>query len=73
MPICSFCEKKFDYSGKMYILKSSKILYFCGSKCEKNAIGLRRKGRDTKWVTKKKKWFPKPIRQKTKTKTAMGL
>ncbi|MBS3052142.1 MAG: 50S ribosomal protein L24e [Candidatus Aenigmarchaeota archaeon] len=37
MSKCSFCgEKLILGKGKMHVLKSNIIKYFCGSKCEKN-------------------------------------
>ena len=59
MPICIFCETKFESSGKMYVYSTGKVSYFCGSKCEKNAIKLGRKSRATSWVVKKKKTVSK--------------
>lgn len=50
MATCSFCGEKFEYKGKMFVQKTGKILYFCSSKCEKNLLKLKRKGRDFKWT-----------------------
>lgn len=37
MAKCSFCNKKIlSGSGKMYVLNSNVIKYFCSKKCEKN-------------------------------------
>ena len=36
-------------TGKMYVQKDAEILYFCGSKCEKNILKLKRKPITTKW------------------------
>lgn len=37
MSKCSFCGEKLGTSeGKMYVLKSNIVKYFCNSKCEKN-------------------------------------
>jgi large subunit ribosomal protein L24e len=49
MAVCNFCGNNFVHKGKMYVLKSGKILYFCSSKCEKNHL-LGRKGRNTTWT-----------------------
>ncbi|MEM3412136.1 MAG: 50S ribosomal protein L24e [archaeon] len=53
--ICSFCNSKIEKDrGKMFVLRTGEIFYFCSSKCEKNW----KKGRNPrklKWVTKKKK------------------
>jgi len=51
MAKCTFCGKSFVHSGKMFVQKTGKVLYFCTSKCEKNMLILKRKPRDTKWVT----------------------
>lgn len=56
MPRCSFCGKNIEAgTGKMYVRKDGKILYFCSSKCEKNMLKLRRNPRYVKWVIKKEK------------------
>jgi len=49
MAQCSFCGQNFQYEGKMFVLSSGKILYFCSSKCEKNH-NLGRKGREIRWT-----------------------
>jgi large subunit ribosomal protein L24e len=54
MAICTYCGKSFTASGKMYVEKTGKIIYFCSSKCEKNKIKLGRQSRDLKWITKEK-------------------
>ena len=56
MAICSFCGKNIEKgTGKMFVKKDGKLLYFCSNKCEKNMLKLNRKPLKTKWVTKKKK------------------
>ena len=56
MPRCSFCGKNIEPgTGKMYVRKDGKVLYFCSSKCEKNMLKLKRNPRYVKWVVKKKK------------------
>lgn len=53
---CSFCGKNIERgTGKMFVKKDGKILYFCSNKCEKNMLKLKRKSIRVKWVTKKKK------------------
>ena len=48
---CSFCGKEITKgTGKMYVKKDAKILYFCTNKCEKNALKLKRKPRKLKWT-----------------------
>jgi large subunit ribosomal protein L24e len=50
MVTCSFCKENIARgTGKMLVLKSGKILNFCGNKCEKNMIQLKRKPADMKW------------------------
>lgn len=48
---CSFCKKNINKgTGKMYVQKTGKVLYFCSSKCEKNMLKLKRKPRTTRWT-----------------------
>ena len=46
---CSFCGKKFENKGKMFVKKSGSVLYFCTSKCEKN-VALKRKPVEIRWT-----------------------
>ncbi|MBS3097799.1 50S ribosomal protein L24e [Candidatus Woesearchaeota archaeon] len=47
---CIFCGNIIGRgTGKMYVQKDAKILYFCSLKCEKNLLKLRRKPITTKW------------------------
>jgi len=56
MPTCSFCGKSIENgTGKMFVKKDGKILYFDSSKCEKNLLKLERKPRNFKWTTAYKK------------------
>lgn len=51
MVSCSFCGKVIPKgTGKMFVKKDGKILYFDGSKCEKNLLKLNRKPRNFKWT-----------------------
>ncbi|MDR2623959.1 MAG: 50S ribosomal protein L24e [Methanobrevibacter sp.] len=51
MRVCSFCKKEIEEgTGKMYVKKDGSIYFFCGSKCEKNMIKLKRVPRKVKWV-----------------------
>jgi large subunit ribosomal protein L24e len=53
---CIFCNENLKLgTGKMYVKKDGKILYFCSMKCEKNMLKLKRKPAFVKWTTKKKK------------------
>ena len=48
---CSFCKQNINRgTGKIYVQKTGKLLYFCSSKCEKNMLKLKRKQRTTKWT-----------------------
>ncbi len=49
MVICTFCGESFENSGKMVVLKTGRIVYYCSSKCEKNVV-LGRKPRNTRWT-----------------------
>lgn len=47
---CSFCGNKIESgTGKMYVLKSGIVKYFCSSKCEKN-WKLGRNPKKVKWT-----------------------
>ncbi|MFH0978693.1 MAG: 50S ribosomal protein L24e [Candidatus Woesearchaeota archaeon] len=51
MAKCSFCgETLKPGTGKMYVKKDGKILYFDSNKCEKNMIKLGRNPRKFKWT-----------------------
>ena len=62
MPKCTFCGITMPPgTGKMFVQKDAKILYFCSSKCEKNMLKLRRKPIKTRWSNRYEK-----VAQKTK-------
>ena len=47
---CSFCGNKIEPGkGKMFVLKSGTVKYFCSSKCEKN-WKLGRNPKKVKWT-----------------------
>jgi len=47
---CSFCGKKIEIgTGKMFVLKSGVVKYFCSNKCEKN-WGMKRNPKKLKWT-----------------------
>lgn len=51
MPKCTFCGISLaPATGKMYVMNSGKILYFCSNKCQKNMFKLKRKPLETKWT-----------------------
>ena len=48
---CSFCGNFIKRgTGKIYVRKTGKILYFCSMKCEKNEFKLGHKPLTTKWT-----------------------
>lgn len=48
---CSFCSQDIEKgTGKMFVQKDGKILYFCSRKCEKNTFKMKRKARNLKWT-----------------------
>jgi len=50
MPKCTFCGIVIEKgTGKMFVKKDGKMLYFCSSKCEKNTLKLKRKPIKTRW------------------------
>jgi len=50
---CSFCGREIEKGiGKMYVKKDGTVYFFCGSKCEKNMIKLKRVPRRVKWARK---------------------
>jgi len=52
---CSFCSKTIEKgTGKIYVKKDGKILYFCSNKCEKNTFKLKRNPSKLKWTQPKK-------------------
>ncbi len=49
--ICSFCGKEIPRgTGKIYVRKDSKVLYFHSNKCEYNALKLNRDPKNLKWT-----------------------
>lgn len=56
MAECSFCGTKIHAgTGKMFVKKDGKILYFCSMKCEKNMFKLKRKPREHQWTAESRK------------------
>lgn len=48
---CEFCKNNIEPgTGKMFVKKDGKIMYFCSTKCEKNLLKLGRKSRTTRWT-----------------------
>ncbi|MEF8848558.1 MAG: 50S ribosomal protein L24e [Candidatus Thermoplasmatota archaeon] len=48
---CTFCGEEIEPgTGKMYIKKDGTIYHFCGSKCQKNMLKLKRIPRTTRWT-----------------------
>ena len=53
---CTFCGNNIERgTGKIYVQKDAKVLYFCSSKCEKNHVKLGRRFLETKWSLKFKR------------------
>jgi len=51
MAKCSFCSRDIEKgTGKIFVKKDGKPIHFCTTKCEKNALKLKRKPRDLKWA-----------------------
>ena len=56
MPKCTFCGCQIGKgTGKMFVLNSGKVLYFCSMKCEKNLLKLKRKPHRVRWTEAFKK------------------
>ena len=48
---CSFCGREIEKgTGKIFITNAAKILHFCSSKCEKNALKLKRDQKKVRWT-----------------------
>jgi large subunit ribosomal protein L24e len=48
---CSFCGGGVKPgTGKMVVALSGAVSFFCSSKCEKNALGLKRSPRKVRWT-----------------------
>jgi len=67
---CDFCGKDIPMgTGMIYVYKDGKTLYFCSTKCKKNALVLKRDNKLLKWTdsyTKGEK--SKKAKKKTKKK-----
>jgi large subunit ribosomal protein L24e len=56
MENCSFCGYSIPLgTGKMYVKKDARILYFCSRRCEKNMLKLGRNPRTTTFTAEAKK------------------
>jgi large subunit ribosomal protein L24e len=48
---CAFCGQEFPLgTGIMYVKNDGSTLWFCSSKCRKNALKLKRDPRKFKWT-----------------------
>lgn len=48
---CSFCGKQIEPgTGLLFVRNDGALLWFCSSKCKKNALELKRNPRKVKWV-----------------------
>jgi large subunit ribosomal protein L24e len=55
MPTCSFCKKNYEFPKGLTIFTfDGKSIYFCSSKCRRNAA-LKRDPRKVNWVKREKK------------------
>ena len=53
---CNFCRKEIEQGrGKMFVRNDGKTFYFCGSKCQKNMMKLKRVPDRQNWIIKEKK------------------
>jgi large subunit ribosomal protein L24e len=56
MENCSFCGQAINPgTGKMYIRKDARILYFCSRRCEKNLLKLGRNPRNVTFTAEARK------------------
>ena len=56
MENCTFCGYAITPgTGKMYVKKDARILYFCSRRCEKNMLKLGRNPRTTTFTAEAKK------------------
>lgn len=46
---CDFCGKEFTARGHLHVTTKKKM-YFCSSKCLKNATSLKRDNKKTRWT-----------------------
>ncbi|MBN2142494.1 50S ribosomal protein L24e [Candidatus Woesearchaeota archaeon] len=71
---CEFCRNTLAAgTGKLYVKKDGKQLYFCSSKCEKNLLKLGRKPRNVTWTqeyVQNKKSSSKKAAPKAEAKTS---
>ncbi len=59
---CNFCDRAVAKgSGTMFAKNDGTVLWFCSSKCKKNALVLKRDPRKLKWT---KKYVKGGIKQK---------
>ena len=62
---CDFCGKEIPVgTGMIYVKRDGKALYFCSSKCKKNAIVLKRDSKLLKWTSR----YVKGVKKKAKKK-----
>lgn len=53
---CSFCGYEIEKgTGKMFVYKTGKSVFFCSRKCEKNTLKLKRNPVNLKWTKFHKK------------------
>lgn len=55
MPACTFCRKVYEFPrGLTIFTMDGRSIYYCSSKCRKNAA-LKRDPKKLKWVRRRKK------------------
>ncbi len=50
-------------TGKLFYFKTGKLMSFCSTKCEKNAIKLGRKPREQKWTESYRQFKIKKVKE----------
>ncbi len=56
MENCTFCGNQIPVgTGKMYVKKDARILWFCSRRCEKNTLKLERNPRTTLYTAEARK------------------
>ncbi len=56
MNTCTFCGTEIPVgTGKMYVKKDARILWFCSRRCEKNLLKLERNPRTTTYTAEARK------------------
>jgi len=71
MALCSFCKQELERgTGKMFVRRDGRALFFCSTKCQRNMIHLGRSPRNLLWLTKQRKGGAKPQIERVEAKKA---